>query len=350
MKRFAFSSIVIALFSVITVAAHSRALDPLRPDEAAKRAEELRPLAWQGQALERREGKVGSCPQYRVAIQVGDPKSKTSRTQDIFVVRPNERENPNPVPVMIIVPTINGYNAAEEKYASNLCALGIASIIADAQDKSSDGPVPSWGLEDVRTRYAVLALRTVIDYAKTNSHFIHDKVGMIGSSLGGITAALVAGLESDRLAAIITVVGGGNLPFILATSNNKAVASWREARMEADGMTTVEEYENKLRQTLRYDPMFFSSRANGKNLLMVISNNDDKVPTEVQWDLHRAFGEPEKSVFSLGHAPTIVSLAWIYFDTVSNFLQEKMQLPKFHDLFTPSQIPEDVLNELQCRM
>lgn len=350
MKHFVFSSTIVAVLSAISLSAHARALDPLQPDEMTKRAEELRPLAWQGQALEKPEGKVGSCPQYRVAIQVADPKSKMIRTQDVFVVRPDERENPDPVPVIIIVPTIEGYNAVEEKYASNLCGLGIASIIADVQDNSSDGNVPPWGLEDERDRYAILALRTTIDYAKSNSHFIYDKVGMLGSSLGGITAAFIAGLEMDRLAAVVTVVGGGNIPYILANSDNKRVAAWREARMEAEGMTTTEEYENKLRETLRYDPMFFASRANHDKLLMIISDNDDKVPSQVQWDLHKAFGEPDKSVFSVGHVPTIVSLAWVYFDTVTNFLQEKMQLPKFRGLFSPEQVPAAVVNELQCRM
>lgn len=326
----------------------ARPIEPLRPKELAQRMDELRNIPWQGKALEKPEKDIGNCRQDRVAIQVGDPKAGTSRTQDIFVIRPPRVEGP--VPVMILVPTIKGYGTVERKIASNLCDLEVATIVADVQDDSMKEEVQPWGLEDLRDRYAILALRTVIDYAKLSPYFNPDKVGMIGSSLGGIMTAFVAGLETERLAAVVSVVGGGNLPHILAYSDNKSAVAVREARMRAEKMSTVEEYEEKLRETVRYDPMHFASRVHPEKLLMIISSNDSKVPTPVQWDLHKAFGAPVNKVFSLGHSPTIAALAWVYFDTVSSFLRDRLQLPAFHLPFTPSQVPPEVLAELQCRI
>jgi dienelactone hydrolase len=330
----------------------ARTLEPLNPQEIQKRIQDLTPSPWDGKVLEKRDEKIGKCRQFRVSIQVGDPKTQTSHTQDLFVIRPEDQQGEavSPLPVMILVPTIEGYNAAEEKIASNLCDMNVATIIADVDDNSDNGEVPPWGLEDQRDRYSVLALRTAIDYAKSDAHFIHDKVGMMGLSLGGILTSFIAGLESNRLSAIVTVVGGGNLPYVLAQSDNRRIVKIRDRRMQAENIETLEEYENRLRETIQYDPMYFASRADREKILMVMSDADTKVPSVVQWDLNKAFGQPVNSVFHVGHVLTIAGVAWMYFDTVGDFLQNKLDLPKSEQYFTPSNPPEEVIREMQCRM
>jgi len=249
---------------------------------------------------------------------------------------------------MIDVPTIRGVTIVDDQFASNFCDMGVATIIADVNENSLPEEYPAWGLEDVRNRKAILSLRTIIDFAKSDARFNHDKVGILGASLGGIVTAFIAGLEADRLAAIVTVVGGGNIPYILANSDNDTVEELRDARMESAGLETVEEYENKLRETLRYDPMYFAFRGRSDKMLMVVSSTDTKVPADVQYELHKAFNKPVMSEYTMGHLGTILGVAYVWFDTVSEFLQTKLDIQKLRRPFTPIPIPAKAKQQLSC--
>ena len=326
---------------------NARALDSLEPAEVQRRLAELQHLRVHLRPAEMEDGSHGACARSRVSLQVMDPiRFGISFAFELTVIRP--RDVSGPMPVIIIVPTIEGVTKVEQKLASNFCEMRVASIIADVNDNTEPKEYPAWGLEDQRNRLAVFALRTIIDYARNHASFNPEKIGMMGSSLGGVIASFIAGTESERLAAVVTVVAGGNIPFILSKSDNKHVARIREARMKFAQMNSPEEYENKLRETIRYDPMYFAFGGRRDRMLMVMSTGDSKVPSEVQLELHRAFGKPAESMFTVGHVGTIIGIAYMYFDTVGKFLREKMALPTFYRPFTPVPIPSEAFEELQC--
>jgi dienelactone hydrolase len=340
---------VMAVLSVLSLAgqAGARALDSLEPAEVQRRLGELQHLRVHLRPTEMEDGTHGDCAKTRVSLQVMDPKRfGVSFVFDLTVIRPLNAKGP--MPVMILIPTIEGITRVEQKLATNFCDMRVASIIADVNDNTEPNEYPAWGLEDQRNRMAIFALRTIIDYARNHPSFNPDKIGMMGSSLGGIIASFIAGMESERLAAVVTVVAGGNIPFILSKSDNKHVAKIREGRMKHAQVSSAEEYENRLRETVRYDPMYFAFSGRTDRMLMVMSTGDSKVPSEMQLELHRAFGKPKESMFTVGHVGTILGIAYMYFDTVGKFLREKMALPNFDRPFTPVAIPPDAADELKC--
>jgi hypothetical protein len=69
--------------------------------------------------------------------------------------------------------------------------------------------------------------------------------------------------------------------------------------------------------------MHFAPLANKDRLLMVMAENDTKVPTIVQKDLFRAFGQPDYMIFAGTHVGTLLSLTYLYFDTVVEFLSAR---------------------------
>src|SRR5690606_31229816 len=150
--------------------------------------------------------------------------------------------------------------------------------------------IPSWGFEDQNNRRAILSLRTIIDYIEGTPYFDSRKIGMIGSSLGGVTTSFMAGIEPQRISAFVIVVGGGNIPYTLSVSDNEKILELRRRRMAAEGLTDPEHYEDKLREILKFDPMYFASFAVRDKIFMALSRSDTKVPTLVQEDLFRAFG------------------------------------------------------------
>ncbi len=311
--------IELALFLVLAAGiAQAQPVKPIPPKEVAARMKELQHSPWRGEVEEHSvDGSLGGCSKLSVSIGVTDPVTGVRSFKELTVVLPDGHL---PAPAMIVVPTIKGETMIEREFATRFCVMNVASIIADVSDNSTPEGVPPWGMEDKRTRDAILALRTVIDYAKSSPHFVSHKIGMLGSSLGGILTAFMAGLEGNRLAAIVTVVAGGNMPYILANSDNAEVAELRERRMAQEQMKSVDEYEEKLREVLRYDPTYFAPFVHADRVLMVMADSDTKVPSETQIELHKAFGKPAESIFSGGHADTIFRLAFNSFDVVDDFL------------------------------
>lgn len=302
----------------------ARPLDPISSEQTLQLLNEMTPIPFNGKSLERDDGWSGSCRRSIVTISVTDTVTGVARLQNLTVIRP--AKTLTPVPVMVVVPTMEGITPIETSIASSFCDAQIATIIADVDDNTVPTVMPSWGLEDVRDRYSVLALRTTIDFAHNSPYFDHNRVGFMGLSLGAIMGSFIASLESDRLAATVLVLAGGNLPYILSISDNERITEMRDQRMKATGIKLVTDYEEKLHQTLRYDPLRFSFAAKPGNMLMVMSSNDNKVPTVAQNTLHEAFGRPESSLYSLSHVETVIALTYFYFHTVTDFLNTKMDL------------------------
>jgi len=308
----------LAFLSSLTVFA--RPVDPVSNEELLIRLGELQQISWAGRVSQTDNGSFGACSKTTVNLTVGDAMTGLTRPLSVTVIRP---DSSSLVPAMILVPTVEGVTIIERKVASHFCDMNIATIIADVNEAAVPELIPLWGHEDEVSRRSILSLRTIIDYATTSSEFDAKRVGLMGLSLGAITSSFLAGIESERLAAVVLVLAGGDVPFILATSDNKYAVRIREERMSQEKMSTVDEYEEKLHQTMRYDPMHFSRLAKTKRLFMVLSDNDTKVPSVVQQDLFTAFGAPSSTTFSISHVETIVSLTFFYFDYVSNFVKQR---------------------------
>lgn len=312
-----------ALFT--SVKANARLRDPISPAEQSIRLDELRHTPWDGRYSEKKSKWRWRCKQSYVKIMVEDPATLERTPVELQIVRPRSSR---PVPVVIIVPTISGKTLIDTSSADTLCKKGMASIIADINDTSQPKVLPSWEHEDRVNRFAVLALRTVIDFAEGYRYFDRDRIGMLGTSLGGINASLMAGVEAERLKAIVITVGGGNLPYTLAWSDNSTIRKLRDARMKAVGMTRVEEYEDKLHEVLRYDPHDFADRVYTDRILMVLAKKDVTVPYGTQWYLHKSFGNPQYLLLNTNHVKAIVATTYLHFEKVVRFLRSRFTQPR----------------------
>ena len=207
--------------SLVLGLSSSRALarpqDPIAPSEMQARLAELQQEPWSNRGGSGIADWEGDCDEHAATIDITDPVTHSKRVVKLLLRRP---DSATPVPVMLIVPTIDGVTAIEHSMGSQFCDSGVASVVADVNDRAIPDVMPAWGLEDRVFRSSVLSIRTILDFAETNQHFDKDKMGMIGASLGGISTALISGIESDRLKAIIIAVGAGNIPYALAYSTN----------------------------------------------------------------------------------------------------------------------------------
>jgi dienelactone hydrolase len=319
--------IVVWLLSVFVVSATAvsalaKPLIPLDPVERQTRTDGLQHSPWNGKSANKSISKEDGCDMRTETISVDDPVAHTTRNYDILLQSPPSKTK---LPVVIIVPTIRGTQEyLEPQVARSLCHSGYASIIADVNDLRPTSAWPAWGGEDINNRRAILALKTVYDYATRVPRFDADRIGAMGLSLGGITTALWAGVD-PRLKATVVVVGGGNLPYILSHSDEPNVASMRDKRMKAAGLRTIDEYDQALRGNVTLDPFYFAPQANKHRILQILAESDTKVPYSVQREMYQAWGGPQSITFTTGHVFTIIQVVYFYMGDVVDFFNDRMK-------------------------
>ncbi len=140
---------------------------------------------------------------------------------------------------------------------------------------------------------AVLDIRRGVTWLTSRSEIDADNIGVFGISLGGITAALVAGAE-PRIKNACLLLAGGDVGE--ATWDSHELRAVRE-RWLAQGKTREDYFE-----TLRVvDPVTYASSARGKRILMLNAASDEVIPRRCTESLWHALGEPEIHWYSGGH-------------------------------------------------
>ena len=330
----------IALLVSLTCArALARPLPQISGAECKARNLELTPSPWDHVVDEVVTNVRASCRESTLTLNVTDPMDSTSHKITVYQRVPNTTVA---VPVVIVVPTIDGITALEPHVASKLCSAGMASIIALLHDNRQPTTVPAWEHEDQVNRAEILGLRILLSYAESNKKFAPNKIGMLGLSLGGIITSMMAGLEPTRLRAAVSAMGGGNLAFILSHSANVRIKELRERRMNAAGLLDEEQYEDALRQHIRYDPLYFTPDADRQRILMAISTVDTKVPSPSQREQFEAFGRPAYTLYTSDHIRSLVEFTFLYFDGATNFLRSRFAFPE------ASAIPADSLSVIDA--
>ncbi len=311
----------------------AKPLIPLSPAEIDLRAKDLVQIPWAGKATNKGTTVDSGCLMATYTIQVDDPKMQTTKSYDLLVQAPQGAKTQ--VPVVVIVPTIDGTREMlEPVVARDLCNEGIATIIADVNDMTPPVTYPAWGAEDLHNRQAMLALRSVVDFAETVPRFDKNKIGALGLSMGGITTAMFIGVE-PRLKAAVIIVGGGNFPHILSMSDEGHVDDLRRSRMKSAGLTTIDQYEDQLRSSVTYDPFYFAPQAPRERIMMVMAEADVKVPYVDQREQFVAFRKPESLTFTGGHVATIIEMVYLYMGDVTGFLKKRFDAPLVNSMTAP---------------
>jgi cephalosporin-C deacetylase-like acetyl esterase len=118
--------------------------------------------------------------------------------------------------------------------------------------------------------------RLMIDFAETKKQIDTRKIATYGMSLGGILSSVFISIE-PRVDAAVLIVAGGNLAEIMAKSDQGIVEKFRKARMKAENLSSVEELENKMKETFLFDPLIFAPRRSPEDIYMVIAEDDISV-------------------------------------------------------------------------
>ncbi len=212
------------------------------------------------------------------------------------------------VPVIFMLPPLGGASSLDLLVGKKFCEnnLAVMLITTNLTGLNSDTLVPVTDHDHTHRRVAA-ALKGALIVAATYPEINTKKAGIFGISLGAILGS-VAYSVIPELSAATLFVNGGDVPHILAVSDQGPVVNLKNARMQEQGFTTVEQYENFLNENLEIDPLHFTRFVNPETLKLYLSNNDKSVPTVDQVNYYNALGKPKETKFSsLPHMETVLS-------------------------------------------
>ena len=140
---------------------------------------------------------------------------------------------------------------------------------------------------------AVLDIRQAASWLAAQEEIDDRQIGILGISLGGITAALATGIE-PRLTKACFILAGGDMGEV----------AWQSSEMTElrERWTALGHTKDELREVLRpVDPVTYARPVAGREILMLNAIHDTVVPPACTKALWRAFGEPEIVWWNAGH-------------------------------------------------
>lgn len=213
--------------------------------------------------------------------------------------------------LVILSPTINGEGFVEKATAKFLVKNGFHVMVSEFRNLNNLNPVYDYTKEDeVIKAYEkgfyrpIAGARHGLDYLMRNNEF--NKVFAVGGSQGGIRSTILLGSIPEIRAAWVNVAGG-DFPSLYAYSEVKQLVKDRAVHMKALGLTKKSDYENYMRVHLKNDPIQACKKRKA-DLRMLISLDDDSVPTKNQLKLWEACGKPQSRKINGGHVSGVLKL------------------------------------------
>jgi dienelactone hydrolase len=167
-----------------------------------------------------------------------------------------------------------------------------------------------------RMTQAVLDIRRATAWLAAREEVADENLGIMGISLGGITAALAAGAE-PRLQNVCLLLAGGDLGRIAAES--ALLARHREQWLAsgADPKAAIAKIQV-------IDPLTYADRVRGRRILMLNAETDEVIPrgcTEALWE---RLGKPPIRYFRGGHYSVIWHIPKALHDVSAFFMLKSM--------------------------
>jgi cephalosporin-C deacetylase-like acetyl esterase len=299
-----------ALFSAALL---PRAFAADDPAETRKGTAHFEPARDEARLPERFRMQAHSIPFEQKPLQTISKVMKISAvTFPSPMVTPHENNNtvhceyflpssPGRKPGVIVLHILGGDFDLARLFARSLAGRGVAALFLkmpyygerrqpgiDARMISLDPEQTVRGMTqaalDIRQGAAFLASQPEVD---------PQQLGIMGISLGGITAALSASLE-PRFTKVCLILAGGDMGEIAWTSTEMAPLrkAWAEAgRSKEELFSTIKVV----------DPVTYARPVAGRKMLMLNASHDEVVPPACTISLWHAFGDPEIVWWDAGH-------------------------------------------------
>jgi dienelactone hydrolase len=140
---------------------------------------------------------------------------------------------------------------------------------------------------------AVLDIRRAAAWLATRDEIDPERLGIMGISLGGITAALATSVE-PRFTSACLILAGGDMGEVAWKSSE--MAPLRERWLASGGSR-----ESLIAILKVVDPVTYARPLPGRRVLMLNAKRDEVIPPDCTRALWRSLGEPEIVWWDAGH-------------------------------------------------
>lgn len=255
----------------------------------------------------------------RVEIRSATRPGGNDRTLALDCFTPNKVK---PAPVILILPIIGGDDyPLEQHFARYFASHGMAAVLV-RRDKLVKGERFDQ-INDV-LRQGTIDARQALDWIETQPEYDASRIGLFGVSMGAIRGALLLPAEPRIRAATLGLVGG-DLPWILAHTEESSIARCRQKTMEKEKISR-KDLEQRLRTEIIMDPAAVAPSVDPRKVYLVLAACDTSVPFRKGWELRNLMGKPETMVVMAGHYSALLYIPCIRVQTL-RFFREKFAEP-----------------------
>lgn len=224
------------------------------------------------------------------------------------------------VPVILVLPILGGSNSVASSFARYFTRHGFAAAVVHRQKKYKKQEF----MKEIGQIMCQIVFdhKQAIDWVETRPELDSSRIGVFGVSMGGIKSALISALD-QRVAASIIVMAAGDLPYIIARSNERGIIKRRKIHM-AERDLTSEELQRELAEKIQCDPINYAEHIDANKTLMILARFDKAVPYHKGLELKEKIGNPETIYLLSGHYTAIIYISYVKYQS-RKFLQKHLQ-------------------------
>ena len=195
-------------------------------------------------------------------------------------------------PTVILLTLFGEVVTLDKITARFFCHKGFNVLLVIPVEGLGDAGRPFDQVNDLLIRHIITA-RMGIDMLERFPETDPERLFAYGTSMGGMRAAMLFGVE-PRIKRAGVITAGGDLPGIVSNSEYGFLREILEARMAAENIPDFISLRAHLDEVLTVDPLDFACLRDPEDIAFVISSSDLYVKNEYQQKLFDAFSRPHE--------------------------------------------------------
>ena len=223
---------------------------------------------------------------------------------EFYAARESAGNEPRPL-VLMTPPTRATFSA--RYLARRYARRGVHAAVVVPDEEFLETRLDARGVE-AKFRAGVVSARAALAALAEVAEVAEDEVFVLGISAGGIFGAVLLAVE-PRVRRAVLVLPGGDLPRIIAESDESTVVAYRES-WAARGVPPADLAASFARE-LRTDPSRLASHVDPRDVLMFLGAWDSRVPIATGLELRDALGRPETYLVAGNHETAAVCFGFI---------------------------------------
>ncbi len=204
--------------------------------------------------------------------------------------------------ILLIIPPTGGMNFIDKSYARKFARQGIETKILKHWSNDDEYNVEL----SIHTRFysrAQNAIDLIMDKYPDHNFWV------LGTSVGGLHGTIATARHS-RITKALFIVSGADIADIILNSNQEVLVEAKKIRFKKFKYKDDQEYLENLRKVIPFEVQNLPTPQKTK-VGLIISTNDETVPTKNQLLLESLWNTSRVSTLRLGHTSSVV-FSWMF--------------------------------------